>query len=439
MLRLKTTFLLSLIFCFSSGYTQTTLLRSGPMVGYSEMKEVMLWVQTREPATAQIFYFEKDKPQLRFQTQALKTEKQFGYAVHLLADAVQPGKKYVYELFLNGKKVERPYPLEFQTQTLWQFRTDPPDFKFAAGSCTYINEPEVDRPGNGYGGGYGIFSSIFQQKPAFMLWLGDNAYLREVDWNTRTGIIHRYTHTRSLPEMQPLLGSVHNYAIWDDHDFGPNDSDRGFPGKEMTTEMFKRFWANPNYGVGNTEGVTGSFVWNDCQFFLLDDRYYKTPNDQKTGEKEILGKKQLTWLIDALTYSKATFKFVVIGGQVLNSAALFENYANYPEERQKLIDAIKANKISGVVFLTGDRHHTVLSKMDNLYDLTVSPLTSGVATPKDGENTNMVPGTLVTEKNFATLEITGSLKEKSRKLIIRIFSTDNKELWNKEITAAELK
>lgn len=28
------------------------LLRSGPMVGYSEMREVALWVQTTAPATA---------------------------------------------------------------------------------------------------------------------------------------------------------------------------------------------------------------------------------------------------------------------------------------------------------------------------------------------------------------------------------------------------
>jgi alkaline phosphatase D len=30
------------------GFSQKTLLQSGPMVGYSEMKEAMIWLQTKE-------------------------------------------------------------------------------------------------------------------------------------------------------------------------------------------------------------------------------------------------------------------------------------------------------------------------------------------------------------------------------------------------------
>ncbi|MBC8112274.1 MAG: alkaline phosphatase family protein [Verrucomicrobia bacterium] len=433
----KNIFFLLIVGLLTCNLQAQNLLQSGPMVGYSEMKEVMLWVQTKTAASVKITYFEKDKPQPRFETQTIKTEKQDGYTAHLLADQVIPGKKYTYELYINGKKIERSYPMEFQTQTLWQYRTDPPDFKFAAGSCTYVNETETDRPGKPYGDGYQIFTQIAKEKPDFMLWLGDNMYLREPDFYSWTGILHRNTHTRSLAEMQPLLASTHNYAIWDDHDFGPNDGDRSFWGKEMTKKAFQLFWANPNYGVGNTEGLTGTFMWADCQFFLLDDRWYKTPNDKKTGEREILGEKQLKWLIDALAYSEAPFKFVCIGGQVLNSAAVFENFANYAEERQKLIDAIKVNKIPGVIFMTGDRHHTELSKIENIYDLTVSPLTSGTANPKEGENANQVAGTLIKERNYATLEVKGARRE--RVLTIRIVNNEGKELWKKDITAKELR
>ena len=54
------------------------------------------------------------------------------------------------------------------------------------------------------------------KNPDFMLWLGDNTYLRESDWNSRTGFIKRYPHTRALSELQPLLASTHHYATWDD-------------------------------------------------------------------------------------------------------------------------------------------------------------------------------------------------------------------------------
>ena len=63
--------------------------------------------------------------------------------------------------------------------------------------------------------------------------------------------------------MQPLLASASNYAIWDDHDFGPNDSDGSYTGKELTLEAFRMFWGNPGYGVPGVEGITTTFVWGD--------------------------------------------------------------------------------------------------------------------------------------------------------------------------------
>ena len=434
-----------LIFVTQVSKAQKSPLQSGPMVGYSTMKEVLLWVQTSEPAAVYFMYWDKNTPDKRLKTESYQTKKSEAHVAKVVLDGLEPSTKYEYELYINGKKVARNYPLAFQTQELWQYRKDPPNFKFAFGSCAYINEEKYDRPGKPYGGNYEIFTSIYEKKPDFMVWGGDNIYLREPDFDSRSGILHRNTHARSLPELQPLLGSIHHYAIWDDHDFGPNDADRSYVYKDWTTEAFKLFWGNPNYGAPTDgKGICGTFMWGDVQFFLLDDRYFKTPNENHTAKKDYLGEKQLNWLIDALAYSEATFKFVVVGGQVLNPAQVYENYSNYPEERQKLIDAIRGNKIKGVIFLTGDRHHTELSmlkennKVYPLYDLTVSPLTSGaggVAVEKEA-NTLRVPDTLLKERNFSTIEVTGEAK--NRKLTITLFNTAGKQLWQKEILAKDL-
>jgi len=153
-----------------------------------------------------------------------------------------------------------------------------------------------------------------------MLWLGDNVYFREPD-NTKNAMLHRYTQVSSHPELQPLLASTHHYAIWDDHDFGPNDSDRGFFNKKAALEVFKAFWANPTYGIDNQDGITTMFSWGDCDFFLLDNRYYRTPVNRRTGKREILGESQKQWLFDNLVFSKAKFKFVLIGGLISKSIA----------------------------------------------------------------------------------------------------------------------
>lgn len=422
----------------------TSLLRSGPMVGYSEMREVALWVQATGPATAQIEYWEQEKPQVKWRTAAVAATAAHGFAVHLLADQVQPSHRYAYALYLNGQRVARPYPLEFQSQTLWQGRQEPPDFSFALGSCTYINEAAYDHPGPLYGGDYDIFTSINAQHPDFMLWLGDNNYLREADWNTRTGIYYRNTHSRALPEMQPLLARSHNYAIWDDHDYGPNDSNRSYANKEVTLAAFKDFWTNQNYVAADGKGTYGTFQWNDVQFFMLDNRWFRAPDYVNSKEGDYLGKEQLNWLLDALASSTATFKVVVVGGQVLNPAKVFETYSNYEREQAELLQGIASRKVNGVVFLTGDRHFTELTKMERpgaypLYDFTCSPLTSSPAStgPRNEPNTGRVEGTLAMQRNFGVINVTGPLAARQLKMTVRDHA--GKLLWERTINASDLK
>ncbi len=440
----KLIILLLLLCCLQPSFViaQKNFLQSGPMVGYSSMREVMLWVQTSAPAQVKFGYFEKGKPNTRQFTETITTQKENLFIAHLAAPT-EPSLRYEYELYLNEQKINFDYPLEFQSQTLWQWRTDPPEFEFAIGSCAYINETPYDRPGKPYGGEYQIFEAIRTQKPDFMLWMGDNTYLREADWEVESGIYKRYTHTRSTPEMQALLASTHNYATWDDHDFGPNDSDRSYWLKDITLRAFKLFWANTGYVM--KKGVANTFAWNDCQFFMLDNRYFRSPQNKQTGERAYLGEEQLDWLIDALVASKATFKFIVVGGQVLNDnpAQWLENYDKYPKEKAKLLSEIENNNISGVVFLDGDRHHTELSKMERednypLYDLTVSPLTAGAVgdRSKDEANSHRIEGTYFGERNFGMLKVSGPRKE--RVLTIRILNNAGKEIWKKEVKASEL-
>ena len=66
----------------------------------------------------------------------------------------------------------------------------------------------------------------------------------------------------------------------------------------------------------------------------------------------------------------------------MNEAAVYENVSQFPGEREQILSRIEAEDIRGVVFLSGDRHTTELSELTlsngrKVYDLTVSPLTSG--------------------------------------------------------------
>jgi alkaline phosphatase D len=176
---------------------------------------------------------------------------------------------------------------------------------------------------------------------------------------------------------------------------------------------------------------------------MLDNRFYRSPNNRVTGEKTLFGKQQLNWLIDALKSSKATFKVICSGGQILNTAAKYENMIYlFPEERTQLLALIEKEQISGVVIVSGDRHHSELSKLERpnnypLYEITVSPLTAGPAPQSVNEaNTLRVPETFVGQRNFGILEFTGPRKE--RQMHIRIYDSVGALLWQKSIASTEL-
>jgi alkaline phosphatase D len=427
--RIQIKILTVLVFCLvflAQVFSQD--LQSGPMTGYSAMREASVWIQTTRPAHVIMEYREMDTADAWTESEPIQTEKNSFFTGILVADEVEPGKKYEYRIKVDKNVQESKYPQFFRTQSLWQWRNDPPEFKFVTGSCFYVNEEKYDRPGRPFGGAYNILNHIAQENADFMIWLGDNTYLREADWDSKTGIYKRYTHTRSLPELQPVLSSMHHYAIWDDHDYGPNDSDRIYPFKEVAKQAFKDFWANPNYVLGPDGGITGSFVWSDCQFFLLDNRWYRSPQSENG---QIIGQQQMDWLIESLRYSQSPFKFVSVGGQFVSNYPAFENHAVFAEERQKLIDLIDLYKIQGVVFLTGDRHHSEISKLTTasgieIFDITSSPLAAGSYDHKSETNTLRIQGSIHGVKNYACIEVSGPKNKRS--LVVTYKNSDGEEL-----------
>ena len=61
----------SLIFCLLliSSHAQDQV-NSGPMVGYSTMQEVLLWVQTVDKAKVHFEYYETDNRKIRYKTES---------------------------------------------------------------------------------------------------------------------------------------------------------------------------------------------------------------------------------------------------------------------------------------------------------------------------------------------------------------------------------
>jgi alkaline phosphatase D len=431
-----------LIFTFFAFAISTQAqLRSGPMLGYAYFREVMIWLQTEESAEVYIKYVDIATDE-SYITEKVITEKSTAFTAHLLADKCKPGKKYSYEIYINDSKIDIDVPLTFKTQRVWDENGNFDDFRILTGSCAFISEKYFDRPGEPYGQHYEIFESMAKMNGDIMVWLGDNIYYREADWYSRSGMIARNNFARAIPEYKQFLATCNHYAIWDDHDYGPNDSDRGYRNKKDALDIFKMFWANPHYGNSEAEGVFFKFSYNDVDFFMLDNRYHRSPTDRMTGDKTILGEVQLKWLLEGLASSKANFKIITMGGEFLSNKQTHEYYAKYPEERQKILDHIIAEEIEGVLFLNGDLHMSDLCVWEprNFYpilDFTVSPLTSGPYKEGCDKNEPMrIEGTCISERNYGVIDVSG--ERENRALRLAIYNKNGNLVWERKYTKQEL-
>ncbi|MBK9151075.1 MAG: alkaline phosphatase D family protein [Saprospiraceae bacterium] len=104
----------------------------------------------------------------------------------------------------------------------------------------------------------------------------------------------------------------------------------------------------------------------------------------------------------------------------MSDAKVFENYANFEAERQEIINYIDENNIKGVIFLTGDRHHSELTRMKTakgnvIYDITSSALTSGTGMHNE-PNSFRVADSMIGVRNYAVIRVSGKRKERKVEL-----------------------
>jgi alkaline phosphatase D len=433
---------------------------AGPMLGFVELRTANIWCEVSHSTQKVSISYKKDGGSSASSSVVYKgTLGQEYNPVSFQLTGLDFNTSYQYEITaLAGQKAFRKSG-KFRTTDLWQFRKNAPDIVFLTGSCAYFNEPPVDRkfaeisnphtPAKPYGGDSSIFESMAKENAAFTLWLGDNWYYREVDFASEWGLNYRASLTRRLPVMQNLMKAMPQLAIWDDHDYGHNDADKTFPMKKESLDIFKKYWANPSYG-DNGEGIYTKYSYSDVEFFLMDDRWYRsndkmspTINGKPNEEKRMWGEKQMDWLKNALAGSLATFKFIVTGSQTLNPISPFDCLQSYPAEFNELMEFLNSQKVSGVIFLTGDRHHSEVIKYERpqaypLYDVTSSPFTSGIGRVFGNEINNpaRIAGTLVEAQNYTRVSISGVPGARSVKVEFLGIKGEKLAEWN--ISAQEL-
>jgi len=430
---------------FKRSYSQNIILW-GPVLGYQGTREAhfSLGVQSEKVRSLhdpEVLKIEIKPQEKNFSWRFLPV--QTPHIIKIALENLEPAKIYEVSVSLRGVALLTSFSIKTKPIYARWMVSDPPDFSFLVGSCFYLNDKPYDRPGKPYGQDSSILSIMAAIASDFNIWAGDNLYFREPDWDSFSGMKYRYEHTFSNPLLQKLLSARPNYAIWDDHDYGPNDADRSFPLKSFARQLFEDYWMNPPR-PSDVEGIHNSFEYSDCAFFLLDDRWFRAPNALKDTLKPFLGDEQLNWLVESVSSTTKPYKFIICGNQVLNNIGTKECYRSYSWEFHQLFRKLRENDVKGLVFISGDRHFSEIlvdSSLMNypLYEFTCSAVLSSVheiKNPKELNNPLRVKNSLFLQNNFTRFSITGS--KNNRKLKAEYFDREGRIIWQFELPLTRL-
>ena len=411
------------------------------MHGYAELTSAIVWIQTDRAGPVSVRWSVDGEANER--TLELTANDASDNVVVARLSGLKPGRSAAYRITAGDDRREGVV----RAQPYWLKAKDALDLSIAIGSCFFLADEDTAYSGQDYGGGFGIFRAIADTKPDVMLWLGDNLYLQQTDFFDPQALAARYRRQRGSEPLQPLLTATTHLAIWDDHDFGPNDSDTSYVFKGETLKLFTRYWPNPTYGLPDVPGAFGAARYGDVLFFLLDDRYYRYPDRWPDGpDKTMFGARQLTWLKQALVSApRGAIKIIAGGSQFWNRPHRFEGWHQFATEQRAFAEWLDAQRIEGVVFVSGDRHFSELLRIERpgaypIYEFTSSPLTSRPPPRIDAaerDNPDVVPGTLVLKRQFGMIRVAGPGDD--RRVTLESYDTDGALLWRHEIRARDLR
>jgi alkaline phosphatase D len=274
-------------------------------------------------------------------------------------------------------------------------------FTLAFASCADLSACTRDQP---------AWIALAAQQPHLLVLTGDNAY---PNTTMRSMIWAEHLQQRGVDSYAGALRNIAVTAVWDDHDFGPNNSagEKETSHRQETATAFRELHTGLPYASG--DAIYHKVAWQDVDLFMLDVRYFRDWYKEPTGvisTRKMLGAQQWRWLRDELAASNATFK-IVVSGTTLNSGATETWADDYTREWLDLRALALATP--GVIVVSGDIHKCAiqshrLSEKRQLWEI----ISSGVGKGSD-------------EHGFATVTIDATLPDPT--LTARLFRKNGNE------------
>lgn len=286
----------------------------------------------------------------------------------------------------------------------------------------------------------GMWSSLRESKPDFLILLGDNNYAAIINSVNRGPLpLHtlweRYAESALQLDLYHFPELLPTVAIWDDFDYGMKDGGVNHPYGRESKKAFEAYFAQnktsdyPEYEKG--PGIAAVWKSFGLEFYLLDNRTFRT-------DATHFGDEQEAWIMNRLSQSQNP-SWLVSGDQWFGGYHRFESYeGNHKESFRDFLTSVKKTK-AHVLFLSGDRHLSEVMKIEpellgyETYEFTSSPMHAKTYP----SNWDTIPNRrhwmgVAQQLNFKIFEVQSPLKAE-RRLKARAVGLDKKVFYEAEI------
>ena len=253
-------------------------------------------------------------------------------------DGLEPATEYDYRFEVDGRLV---------TSRIGRLRTfpdGPASFRIAMGSCARLGS-------NGT-----VYEAIGAAEPDVFIVPGDFFYDDHIA--TANQFSAAFDTTLTAPAQAALLEKVPIAYVWDDHDYGGNDSDSTAATRDIARNAYSAFV--PHYPLTGSGTINQAFSIGRVRFLMLDNRSARDPKTDPDGpDKTMLGADQLRWLEDQLAAAGSEYPLTVIVTSVPWIAEPrdgADDWGGYAVERQALADFIAGSRVGNLLMVAGDAH-----------------------------------------------------------------------------------
>lgn len=280
---------------------------------------------------------------------------------------LQPLRDYTYQVEENGV-LDETFPGRFKT---FPIPGDRASFKYAMGTCagatpttpgvsgTLVQNRMSNSP---------IFDTIrsraLNEDFLFFAHGGDIHYYDLGSGNhgiSGGGSLANYRRGYDDVLLQPnqhgLYRNVPLVYVWDDHDFGPNDSSGDIAGRDNACQVYRE--RVPSYElVSGTGGIYQTFNVGRVKFIAADVRAYRSPNnDPQSPSKTMLGSEQKAWMEQVLLADDGTEALVWLMPSQWISSSHADSWLSFTHERDEMVQMFgDTGWLNRMCINSGDAH-----------------------------------------------------------------------------------